>query len=353
MLVSLTLAAIVFAYGAILLCRYLGLEDAPGGRKRHAGNIPLACGLSIVAPFLFAVLFLGVPAFGSAALTVLGGVFLLGLLDDRRHISPWLRLALHYLAGILLATWGGILIINVGNLLGMGDIPLLLLAVPLTALSFAGLANAYNMIDGVDGLAAGLAAVPLLVLLVLAYQAGHPQALTLVALLIPLAVFLCFNLGPDHPALPKMFLGDAGSVTLGFLVCTALVSLSQGENALIRPVAALWLVAVPLMDMLATMLRRVRGGHSPMAADRMHLHHILLHDMGLAPRETTAVLVTYAILCAVLGMALETVPPYLSLLLYFILFLAHCLLALRAETIGERVRRLLGRVDTDRHPGGG
>jgi len=134
-----------------------------------------------------------------------------------------------------------------------------------------------------------------------------------------------------------MFLGDGGSLTLGFLVTASLVYFSQGENALIRPVTALWLVAVPLMDMLSTMLRRARGGMKLMKADRSHLHHTLM-DMGLDPRQTLTLLVCIALTCAGIGLALEQAPEYLSLLLYFLLFVVHCLCVLKSWVFGRKLR---------------
>jgi UDP-GlcNAc:undecaprenyl-phosphate GlcNAc-1-phosphate transferase len=191
------------------------------------------------------------------------------------------------------------------------------------------------MIDGIDGLAASVIALPLLVLSALALRAGHPMADSLLLMLVPIGAFLLFNLGPDNRILPKVFLGDGGSVTLGFLVTAALIYFSQGGNALILPVTALWLVTVPLMDMLATILRRARHGHELMAADRSHLHHSLL-DMGLSPRLTLVLLVAYAIACALLGKALEGVPEYLSLACYILLFLAHCLFVMKTGALGSR-----------------
>jgi UDP-GlcNAc:undecaprenyl-phosphate GlcNAc-1-phosphate transferase len=229
----------------------------------------------------------------------------------------------------------------VGNLLAMGDIPLLLLTVPLTALSVAGLCNAYNMIDGIDGLAASTIALPLLVLYLLAVQAGHPMANSLLLMLVPLGVFLLFNLGPDNRLLPKMFLGDGGSVTLGFLVAASLVYFSQGDNALIEPVTALWLVTIPLMDMLSTMLRRLRHGRKLMEADRSHLHHTLM-DLGLGRRQTLALLVCGAAICAGIGLALEAIPAYLSLLCYFLLFITHCLFVIKSEAIGAWLHARVG-----------
>ena len=149
-------------------------------------------------------------------------------------------------------------------------------------------------------------------------------------MIIPIAVFLVFNLGPNNRLMPKMFLGDGGSVTLGFLVTTSLVYFSQSEQALILPVTALWLVTVPLMDMLATMLRRAKNGKKLMEADRWHLHHTL-QDLGLGPRQALLVMVAYGVLGALVGLTLEAIPEYLSLASYFALFCAHCVFIIKSD----------------------
>jgi UDP-GlcNAc:undecaprenyl-phosphate/decaprenyl-phosphate GlcNAc-1-phosphate transferase len=320
----------------------LGLTDRPDARKTHEDIVPLTGGIAIFLAILWGVLIPGVPAYTTAMLPITILVFVVGVFDDIRHINPWLRLLIQFGAGILLATWGGIAIHQVGNLLALGDIPLLLLTVPLTALAVAGLSNAYNMIDGIDGLAGSTLALPLLLLYVLALRAGHPETDFLLLLLVPLAVFLLFNLGPNNRLLPKIFLGDGGSVALGFLVTASLVYFSQGDNALILPVTALWLVTVPLMDMLATMLRRARHGHKLMAADRLHLHHTLM-DMGFSARQTLALLLAWGCGCALLGLALEGIPEYLSLACYCLVFVGHCLFVIKSEAIARRLGRYLRR----------
>ena len=320
----------------------LGLTDRPDARKTHEDIVPLTGGIAIFLTVALCTLLPGAEPYTWPMMAITCLVFVVGVFDDVRHINPWLRLLIQFAAGTLLATWGGIAIHNVGNLLAMGDIPLLLLTVPLTALAVAGLSNAYNMIDGIDGLAGSTIALPLLLLYVLALRAGHPGAGFLLVLLVPLAVFLLFNLGPDNRLLPKIFLGDGGSVTLGFLVTASLVYFSQGESRLILPVTALWLVTVPLMDMLATMLRRAKHGHRLMAADRLHLHHTLM-DMGFSGRQTLALLLAWGGGCAVLGLALEGIPEYLSLACYGLVFLGHCLFVIRSEAIGRRLGRHLRR----------
>ncbi len=347
MLIGLTCVAALLALGAAAVCRRIGWVDRPDARKRHLGDVPLAGGLSIFAAWLLAITAGRVPVFTPETLPVIAAVFLLGMLDDRVQLRPALRLQLHYAAGLAMALYAGVRIHSLGDLLGIGDLPLLLLSVPLTALAFAGLANAFNMVDGIDGLAAVTLAVPLGTLAALAHLAGHPMAPMLAALLIPLAVFTCFNLGPDRRWLPRIFLGDAGSVTLGFLVCAALIHFSQGPAAVIRPVTALWLVALPLMDMLATMLLRWREGRHPMQADRSHLHHRLL-ALGLGPRRTLLALGLWSLCAAAAGLALEAaVPECLNLLLYLILFAGHCLLLQRADRLAARLREWQQRPGAD------
>lgn len=333
---QILIAGLIITRLTVSLGARLGLVDKPDARKLHQGDVPLTGGIAVFLTLLFGTLVLGIAPYTYPMLLIACVVFAVGVFDDFRHIRASTRLVLEFASGILLATFGGIAITHVGDLLGLGDIPLLLLTVPLTALAVAGLSNAYNMIDGIDGLAAGTITLPLLVLYLLALRAGHPAADALLLLLVPLGVFLLFNLGPNNRLLPKMFLGDAGSVTLGFLVTASLVYFSQGDNALIKPVTALWLVTVPLMDMLATMLRRFRRSHKLMQADRSHLHHTLM-DMGLGRRKTLLLMVGYAILCAVLGLALERIPEYLSLLCYFLLFCGHCLFVMKSELDGRLI----------------
>lgn len=333
-LAEIAIASFLIARLCIAGALILGLVDRPDARKQHQGAIPLSGGIAIFFTIVLGNLVLDIPPYTPQLLLVALAVFLVGVFDDIRHIHAGARLMILFSAGALMATFGGIAIHQVGNLLGSGDIQLLFMTVPLTALAVAGLSNAYNMIDGIDGLAASTIALPLLVLYTLATLAGHPQASFLLLMLVPLGVFLVFNLGPNNALLPKMFLGDGGSVTLGLLVTASLVYFSQGEQALIQPVTALWLVTVPLMDMLATMLRRARAGRALMSADRSHLHHALL-DRGISSRRVLLVMLIHAVAAAITGLALEAAPAWVSLLCYFMLFLGHCAFVMRSDRLAK------------------
>ncbi len=153
LLFTIAILALSFNWLAIYLSEKLNLLDAPDSRKRHSGAIPLTGGIAIFLTVLFGTYAVGITPYTHKMLFIATAVFVIGVYDDRNNLSATWRLIIQYCSGIALATFGGIIIRDAGNLLALGDIRLLILAVPLTALSVAGLSNAYNMIDGIDGLA--------------------------------------------------------------------------------------------------------------------------------------------------------------------------------------------------------
>lgn len=335
-LLCLVLAALILTFATASLARQFTLVDVPTPRKRHVGTVPLSGGVAIFLTVLVAYAIVGISPLSHGFMLVAGAVLVTGIVDDIRPIPPATRLILHYAAGAVLALSGTVTIANVGNLLGSGPIPLLVMTVPLTALAVAGLCNAYNMIDGIDGLAAAAALLPLTILYILARHAGDPAAASLLPWLCALAVFLLFNLRLKRH-LPQIFLGDNGSLLIGFAVTAYLIYYSQGDHALIKPVTALWLVTIPLMDMLSTIIHRYRNGMPLMRSDRSHLHHILT-DMGLSARQVLVALLGWGVICAFTGLALEALPAYLSLFCYLLTFGLHCLFVYRATLFaGEQV----------------
>ena len=171
----LTLKILIAAYILLRISAFLGMRvgllDSPDTRKRHAGDVPVTGGIGIFLTLMFGTFVLGIAPYTYPMLLIACALFVISVYDDVRQISASARLLLQYVSGLLLALFGGIVILNVGNLLALGNIPLLMLSVPLTALAVAGLTNAYNMVDGIDGLAASTLGLPLLVLYLLAMQA--------------------------------------------------------------------------------------------------------------------------------------------------------------------------------------
>lgn len=305
-LAGVAIISFLFTRMLIPLSHFTGLLDRPDKRKAHTGSIPLVGGISIYLSVLFcAVLFLNLPEHFIGIALICGLVTFIGALDDRYPVHPNYRLLIQLIAGVSIATIGDVCVRDLGNLGGFGVISLGVLAIPFTAITITGLCNAYNMVDGIDGLTGSLTLVSILALLFLANgRAADNEVALLAYLATSIGVFLVFNLSIKPFTKKKIFMGDAGSTFLGCSVAIATIYFSQSEHDVLRPATALWLVAIPLMDMTSTMVRRISKGKSPFHADRTHLHHILMRG-GLSQRQALITIILAATGIAGIGIFLE------------------------------------------------
>lgn len=296
----------------------LGLVDAPGGRKVHARSVPRLGGVALVLATVLGMIL--VPLWGPqdfdpanwitwrpfALATAL--VFGIGLLDDVRGVRPVPKLAVQLAAAILMMASG--LLIQRITLLGV-TWELGWAAWPLTAAWIVGLTNAFNLIDGVDGLAAGIAVLAGAACTAILVVRGHQAEALMLAALVGAAIgFLAFNFAPA-----SIFLGDSGSLVIGFLLATtAIAGWQKGATALATGVPLL-IFALPIADLLTTVVRRglappASGPPSLRAAlgqllvgDRQHIHHRLL-ALGWSTRQT--VLILYGVTAILSWLALST-----------------------------------------------
>lgn len=268
-----------------------GAIDAPNARKVHKTPIPRMGGLAIYAGFVIAVL-------ASTSLTheltheviglLLGGtvILALGIIDDVRELSAKVKLLGQILAAVVLIIFDihiECLTNPFGDMIFVGW-----LSIPLTILWVVGLTNTVNLIDGLDGLAAGVSTIASVTILLVALQQHFLIVAILTAALAGGAMgFLQHNFSPA-----KIFMGDTGSMFLGYML--AAISIlgtvkSAATIALIVPIVALGL---PIMDTACAILRRFRSGNPISQPDKGHLHHRFL-DMGLTHKQ--AVLLMYVI----------------------------------------------------------
>ncbi len=290
--------------GTLLLLRVfsrlairVGLVDYPGRRKRHRGAIPLIGGPAIFAGLCFGALIIADTLYPYRALFAALAVLLMaGLLDDLNDLTPGQKFLAQLIAGICMISWGGMTVAHLGNLFGYGPVALHGLAFPITVVCLLGLINAINMADGADGLAAGLTLIAFGFLFASATLVG--LTVTAQLILTAIVVLLAFwTLNMRFPWQPrgKVFMGDSGSMMLGLLLTWFSVEVAR-EGTGFTPIAAVWFLAVPLLDMGVVIARRIGRGQSPFKAGRDHFHHVLI-AAGLAP--AVAVL---AILALALGM---------------------------------------------------
>jgi len=200
--------------------------------------------------------------------------------------------------------WGaGVELRSVGNLLGWRPIGLWLFAIPVSAFAVIGVVNAVNMLDGIDGLAGSIALVAFAWYALVAVQSGLPgQAGVAILACGAIAGFLLFNLRlPGRPR-ARVFLGDAGSLALGFALGWFAIDLTQGPGRTFPPIAALWVLLLPLADCVSLMARRLRAGRSPFVADAHHIHHYLLRR-GFSHGQTLGILVALSTIFGAVGYA--------------------------------------------------
>lgn len=307
--------------------RYLGLVDRAGGHKQHEGFVPLVGGLAMFCGFLFANQAMGTSNPAMDALFLGGGLLVIvGVLDDYRHLPAWVRFTAQASAALLMTLKGGVVLEDLGALLSPTPLMLGDLAVPFTVFGVVGVINAVNMMDGIDGLAGGIATIATIMLIWLAADAGQLASIqTLSILLAVIFGFLLFNFPLPTPRKRRVFMGDAGSMFLGFVLAWFLVDLSQKSSGpAFAPVTALWLLAFPLFDTVALMVRRLRRGCSPFVADREHLHHALLAQ-GLGPRMTLAVMLLGSFVFAIGGIGADRagMPSWLMFYVLAALFVLY------------------------------
>ena len=240
---------------------YVGLVDKPSNRKVHETEIPTVGGIAIFGGFLLA-LFSSPVSHVYLVGFVLPALLLVsvGAIDDIVTMSHKPRFIVQILAGVLMTVAGGVVVTQLGELLMPGKVMTLgVLAIPFTVVCVVGLVNAFNMSDGIDGLAGSLTLVALLGLGTVAYIGGqiYDGRGTVVPGLSSLVAFLLFNARYLWRKRADHFLGDCGSTLLGFAVVWFSVSLSQGEQAVMTPATPLWFVALPLFDMATLISRRL------------------------------------------------------------------------------------------------
>jgi UDP-GlcNAc:undecaprenyl-phosphate GlcNAc-1-phosphate transferase len=296
----------------------LGLVDAPGGRKVHSTAVPRVGGLAIVLAAIAALLLVvrTLPAVGIAspdfrhlAPVALGAalVFFIGLLDDFATLPAWPKLAVQTVAAAIVMA-SGLLIERLT--IGGYTWQLGILSYPLTLVWIIGLTNAFNLIDGIDGLAAGIAVIAGATCATILVGRGHAaEAMLLTALVGAALGFLVFNFSPA-----SIFLGDGGSLVFGFvLATTAITGWQKGATALAAGVPLL-IFALPLTDAASALIRRV-GRRSPVGRvtvsgvlrqiaepDREHIHHRLM-ALGWSPRQIVTILYLLTLVLATVALA--------------------------------------------------
>jgi UDP-GlcNAc:undecaprenyl-phosphate GlcNAc-1-phosphate transferase len=341
-IISAFLLACVTIAGLRPIAANIGLVDRPNTRKKHLGDVPLIGGIAIYFTVLVtSQIFLPSSQLINLYLISCSFMVLIGALDDFYDVSARVRLIAQLLIASILVMGAGHALYNMGNLFNLGNVNLGLFAIPITLLAVATAINAFNMTDGIDGLVGVLGMVTFSSLCVLFYWGDNIELFVISAIFVSaLSAFLLFNIGGLRRIFGKIFMGDAGSMMIGLTVIWLLVLGTQNGEPCFRPVTALWVIAIPLMDMFSVMHRRIKKGKSPLSADRDHLHHIFMR-FGFTSKVALIIIGIASTVFAAIGLVGEywDVPESIMLLLFLGFFVSYDYVFMHVWRISRWIRK--------------
>lgn len=337
------LSAFVLGVIAVLallpLARRLHWVDHPdGARKDHRAPTPVVGGLAIALAVVPVALIFSLDGGDLRAVLALlsAGLLMLvvGLADDLHDLDWRWRISAQFVAALILIYGGQLAVNQVGTLFGYAVTSLGWLSVPFTVFVIVALINALNMADGVDGLSGGVVLVCVSMFAAAAFYSGDPAlGMVLLATAGAVLAFAAFNLRRPGMGQAKLFLGNGGSALLGLVIAWASLRLSQNPAHPVTAVLLPWLLVPPVVDAVALTIRRVLKGRSPFAADRDHMHHLML-DAGFTPSAIALVLSFVTLVCggaAALALRYDWLGHSALVAAYVVMTIAWFLLSYRRE----------------------
>ncbi|MBR3746855.1 MAG: undecaprenyl/decaprenyl-phosphate alpha-N-acetylglucosaminyl 1-phosphate transferase [Selenomonadaceae bacterium] len=318
------IVALLATPAVIKLAKKTGAMDAPNARKVHKKPVPRIGGLAIYAGFTSAIIFVAIK-FGldgeqlkeTVGLVLSGSLIVaLGLVDDYKNLPARVKLMGQIVAAVILVLFFDVRIDFVTDPFG-GYFYLEWFAIPATIFWLVGLTNTVNLIDGLDGLAAGVASIASITIMFVALDQNLILVAVLTAALAGAAVgFLKYNFNPA-----EIFMGDTGSMFLGFMLAGISVTGSVKSVATIALIVPIFALGLPILDTTFAIVRRFRGGVPIFKPDKGHLHHRLL-SVGFTQRQAVLLMYVISALFGLSAIAMTEVSRQIAVLILLIIIVA-------------------------------
>lgn len=321
------------------IANFIGAIDIPNERKVHKKPIPRLGGLGIYAGFLLGYMIFGEQSLKMNAILIGSIVIIItGIFDDIKPIPARYKFVGQLVGASVIPLYGGILLKDIsafGIYINFG-----ILAYPITILFIVGVINCINLIDGLDGLAAGISSIYFITIGIIAILLHNSTGLDVILTFIMLGSTLGYLWHNFYPA--KIFMGDSGSMFLGYII--AVIALLGFKNiTLTSLIIPILLLAIPILDTLFAIIRRLIN-HKPIGMpDKNHLHHQLL-NLKFSQRRTVLIIYLVDILfaCAsiiyALGNKMLGTNIY-GIIIYIILFVLTMVLIIKTDIIWDRSKR--------------
>ncbi|WP_404459626.1 glycosyltransferase family 4 protein [Sutcliffiella horikoshii] len=332
------IAAILMTPLIIKLAHKVGATDKPNNRKVHQKLMPRLGGLAIYIAFMIGFLIVNPNVSYANAIVIAGFIIIVtGVLDDIYELSAKYKLLGQLAAALVIVLMGGIEVTYI-TLPFEYKLHFGILSIPLTIFWIIGITNAINLIDGLDGLAAGVSSIALLTITGMALSMGDIFVASMGLILLGSTLgFLVFNF---HPA--KIFMGDTGALFLGFMI--SVLSLLGFKNiTLLSFLVPIIILGVPISDTFFAILRRLLNKKPLSAPDKSHLHHCLLRN-GYSHKQSVLIIYAIASFFALSAVLFSSATMWGSLLVVSILVILIEIFAEKVGLVDKNYRPLLNFV---------
>ena len=323
--------------------KYTFLIDIPDRSRRfHKRPTPLTGGIGIfIALLVSGKLYIDlnnlngyVPDFTYQLILASIPLVCLFLVDDIKGLRPYQRLIVQATLSLYIIFTTGVYLENLGNLFGYGVLSLGVFSIPFTVLCVVGVMNAFNMIDGINGLCSGCA---MLSLLLIGFYSGFMYDSMLILIIGSMIGFLLFNLEVFGKR-RSVFLGDHGSNLIGFWVAWSAIYSSQNSLYEAEPITMVWIIAIPLLDCVGLIFSRISKGISWSKAGRDHIHHKLM--INYTSEKSLLIILIVSLVSGLFGIYLENYEVWVSTLMFLIYSCLYYIFAYYANikqlTIGNK-----------------
>lgn len=329
------ITAIAITPLVIKLAKKIGAVDRPSQRKVHARVMPRLGGVAIFAGVVVGYFVAGLYEAKITGITVGALIIIaLGIFDDKFELSAKIKLAGQILAAS--AVIGSGLAIEVLNIPFMGKFELGLLSIPVTLIWILAITNAINLIDGLDGLSAGISSIVFATIAFLAFTSDKMLILTLSLILLGSTLgFLFHNF---HPA--KIFMGDTGSLFLGYSISVLSLLGLYKSVTLFSFVVPIMILGVPIFDTSFAIIRRIINKKPITAPDKSHLHHRLL-ALGFSHRQAVLMIYGFGLIFSLAAITFETLTMWWAITIVLFIFIAFQIVAEKIGLVNERFRPIL------------
>lgn len=310
---------------------HIGALDVPRERHVHKKVMPKLGGVGIFLGFLFGYMLFGVHSIQMNSILISSFIIiLLGIFDDIKEVPAKYQLVGQIIAASIVVFYGNILLNNVtafGFYFDFG-----IWAYPITLFFIVGCINIMNFIDGLDGLSSGISSIFFLTIGIIAFFQGRIGSLPIILTFIMLGSTLGFLLHNFYPA--KIFAGQAGSMFMGFTI--SIISLLGFKGTMLTSLLVpLIILAIPILDTLFAIIRRLLKGKAPFSADKEHTHHQLL-KMNCSQRNTVLIIYFINLLFSLASIFYVIKDPYWGKIIYILLFIIIVWFVLHTSIISEK-----------------